>query len=59
MASASLYPPIVDSYTPAFIASEEAKCTVNFSLFKFSSSTMYLIQIPQKEKQEDLDKQEF
>ena len=38
MASASLYPPIVDSYTPAFITGIGAKCTVNFSLSKFSSS---------------------
>lgn len=38
MASANLYPPIVDSYTPAFITGIGAKCTVNFSLSKFSSS---------------------
>ena len=38
MASKTLYPPIVDSYTPAFIAMDEsAKCKIYFSLSKFSS----------------------
>ena len=39
MASKTLYPPIVDSYTPAFIvAGEDTKCRIYFSLSKFSSS---------------------
>lgn len=39
MASTTLYPPIVDSYTPAFIASGDAAyCRLYYSLSKFSSS---------------------
>ena len=39
MASTTLYPPIVDSYTSAFIASgDSAYCRVYYSLSKFSSS---------------------
>ena len=37
MASLALYPPIVDSYSPAFIAGENAKCRVFFSLSSFNS----------------------
>ena len=36
MANLALYPPIVDSYTPAFIAGEEAICRVYFSLSSFN-----------------------
>ena len=39
MASATLYPPIVDTYTSAFIASgNSAYCRVYYSLSKFSIS---------------------
>lgn len=38
MASTTLYPPIVDSYTPAFIADTDGKCRIYYSLSKFSSS---------------------
>lgn len=37
MASLALYPPIVDSYSPAFIASSNAICRVFFSLSNFNS----------------------
>lgn len=37
MASLALYPPIVDSYSPAFIASSDAVCRVFFSLSNFNS----------------------
>ena len=36
MASTTLYPPIVDSYTAAFISSAGSKCKVYYSLSKFS-----------------------
>jgi len=40
MASTNLYPPIVDSITPAFIASGDSSyCRLYFSLSKYSSST--------------------
>ena len=40
MASTRLYPPIVDSVTPAFIASGDSSyCRLYFSLSKYSSST--------------------
>ena len=38
MASRVLYPPIVDSYMPAFNANDKA-CRIYFSLSKFNSST--------------------
>lgn len=37
MASKVLYPPIVNSYMPAFVAKEGAICRVYFSLSKFNS----------------------
>lgn len=37
MASRVLYPPIVDSYMPAFVAGATSKCRVYFSLSKFNS----------------------
>lgn len=37
MASAVLYPPIVDSYSPAFVAGNTSYCRVYFSLSKFTS----------------------
>lgn len=39
MASKTLYPPIVDSYMPAFLAGTGSVCTVYFSLSKFNSSS--------------------
>ena len=39
MASKVLYPPVVDSYMPAFVAGEGARCRVYFSLSKFNSSS--------------------
>ena len=39
MASSVLYPPIVDNYTPAFVANEESVCLIYFSLSKFNAST--------------------
>ena len=39
MASTSIYPPVVDSYMPAFIASGGSTvCAIRFSLSKFSAS---------------------
>ena len=39
MASKTLYPPILDTYMPAFVAKEGATCSVYFSLSKFNSSS--------------------
>ena len=39
MASKVLYPPIVNSYMPAFVAKEGAICRVYFSLSKFNASS--------------------
>lgn len=39
MASATLFPPIVDSYMPAFIAGNNSYCRIYFSLSKFNSYT--------------------
>lgn len=39
MASAILYPPIIDSYVPSFIAGESSYCRLYFSLSKFNSIT--------------------
>lgn len=39
MASSVLYPPIAESYSPAFIAKEDSVCKIYFSLSKFNSST--------------------
>lgn len=39
MASKVLYPPIVDSYMPAFVAKKNASCRVYFSLSKFNASS--------------------
>lgn len=39
MASSVLYPPIVNSYAPAFPAQEDSICLLYFSLSKFNAST--------------------
>ena len=39
MSSRVLYPPVIDSYMPAFQAGSTSKCRVYFSLSKFNSSS--------------------
>lgn len=43
MASMILYPPIVDSYAPAFIAAEDSICRIYFSLSKFNQLSDFVI----------------
>ena len=41
MASLTLYPPIVDSSMPAFIAKEKAVCRIYFSLSQFNTKNHF------------------